>query len=58
MSAIQEILFKFEIPFAHSFNEKVLQNDPSFYPAIAALSSLCVLWQLTTPKNMYVCQFA
>lgn len=42
------------ITWAHnfSFDEKVLQNDPSFFPAIASIISLSIIWQMPTPRNV------
>lgn len=42
------------ITWAHDFGfgEKVLQNDPSFYPAILSIVSLSVIWQMPTPRNV------
>lgn len=42
------------ITWAHDFNfgEKVLQNDPSFFPAIASIISLSIIWQMPTPRNV------
>lgn len=42
------------ITWAHnfSFGEKVLQNDPSFFPAIASIISLSIIWQMPTPRNV------
>lgn len=42
------------ITWAHnfSFGEKVLQNDPSFFPALATIISLSIIWQMPTPRNV------
>lgn len=44
------------ITWAHnySFGERVLQNDPSYFPAIASIISLSIIWQMPTPRNVYV----
>lgn len=34
------------------YGEKVLQNDPSYFPAIASIISLSVIWQLPTPRSV------
>lgn len=35
-----------------SFGENILQNDPSFFPSIATIVSLSIIWQMPTPRNM------
>lgn len=35
-----------------SYGEKVLQHDPSYFPAIASIISLSVIWQLPTPRSV------
>lgn len=42
------------ITWAHNFGygERVLQNDPSFLPAIATIISLSIIWQVPTPRNV------
>lgn len=37
----------------YTFNEKVLQNDPSYFPAIASIIALSLIWQLPTPRHVY-----
>lgn len=37
----------------YAYNEKVLQNDPSYYPAIASIIALSLIWQLPTPRHVY-----
>lgn len=36
----------------YGFGEKILQNDPSYFPAIATIISLSVIWQFPTPRNV------
>lgn len=38
----------------YKYGEKILQHDPSYFPAIASIVSLSVIWQLPTPRNVYV----
>lgn len=36
----------------YKYGEKILQHDPSYFPAIASIISLSVIWQLPTPRNV------
>lgn len=36
----------------YKYGEKILQHDPSYFPAIASIASLSVIWQLATPRNV------
>lgn len=36
----------------YSYGEKILQNDPSYLPAIASIIALSVIWQLPTPRSV------
>lgn len=36
----------------YAYNEKVLQNDPSYFPAIASIVALSLIWQLPTPRHV------
>lgn len=38
----------------YKYGEKILQHDPSYFPAIASIVSLSVIWQMPTPRNVYV----
>lgn len=37
----------------YGFGEKILQNDPSYFPAIISIASLSIIWQMPTPRNVY-----
>ncbi|XP_055304147.1 GPI inositol-deacylase isoform X2 [Sitodiplosis mosellana] len=37
----------------YKYGEKILQHDPSYFPAIASIISLSVIWQLPTPRNVH-----
>ncbi|XP_031625609.1 GPI inositol-deacylase [Contarinia nasturtii] len=37
----------------YKYGEKILQHDPSYFPAIASIASLSVIWQLPTPRNVH-----
>lgn len=36
----------------YKYGEKILQHDPSYFPAIASIISLSIIWQLPTPRNV------
>lgn len=36
----------------YKYGEKVLQHDPSYFPSVASIVSLSVIWQLPTPRNV------
>lgn len=36
----------------HAYGERILQNDPSYFPALATIISLSIIWQLPTPRNV------
>lgn len=36
----------------YKYGEKILQHDPSYFPSIASIISLSVIWQLPTPRNV------
>lgn len=36
----------------YKYGEKILQHDPSYFPAITSIVSLSIIWQLPTPRNM------
>lgn len=36
----------------YKYDEKILQHDPSYFPAVASIISLSVIWQLPTPRNV------
>lgn len=38
----------------YGYGEKVLQHDPSYFPAIASIISLSAIWQLPTPRSVWV----
>lgn len=36
----------------YKYGEKILQHDPSYFPAVASILSLSIIWQLPTPRNV------
>lgn len=36
----------------YKYGEKILHHDPSYFPAIATIISLSIIWQLPTPRNV------
>lgn len=36
----------------YKYGEKILLHDPSYFPAVASIISLSVIWQLPTPRNV------
>lgn len=36
----------------YKYGEKILQHDPSYFPSVASIISLSVIWQLPTPRNV------
>lgn len=36
----------------YKYGEKILRHDPSYFPAVASILSLSIIWQLPTPRNV------